>query len=143
MVTWISIVLTVLQIVLGTDLRESIDVYADFWKGTNRGAWVELTGFIYKLHRSFSILLVLLAIYSTWYIRIYFGAIKRLRRFSSAAVLILLVQIVTGIILANFALPQALQPVHLLLSTLLVGALVMQIIMINIYKRNIALDLIS
>jgi heme a synthase len=143
LVTWISIVLTMLQIVWGTELRESIDFYADFWKGTNRGAWVELTGFIYKLHRSFSILLVLLTIYSTWYIRIHFGAIKRLRRFSSAAVLILIIQIATGIILANFALPQALQPVHLLLSTLLVGALVMQIIMINIYKRNIALDLIS
>ena len=143
LITWIAIVLTMLQIVWGTELRESIDYYADFWKGTNRGAWVELTGFIFKLHRSFSIILVLLSIYTTWYIRIHFGAIKRLRRFSSAAILILLIQIVTGIILANFALPQALQPVHLLLSTLLVGALVMQIIMIDIYKRNIALDLIS
>jgi cytochrome c oxidase assembly protein subunit 15 len=142
-ITWISLALTMLQIVWGTELRESIDYYADFWKGTNRGAWVELTGFIFKLHRSFSIILMLLLIYSTWYIRIHFGAIKRLRRFSSAAILILIVQIASGIILANFALPQGLQPVHLLLSTLLIGALVMQIIMINIYKRNIALDLIS
>lgn len=142
-ITWISLALTMLQTVWGTELRESIDYYADFWKGTNRGAWVELTGFIFKLHRSFSIILMLLLIYSTWYIRIHFGAIKRLRRFSSAAILILIVQIASGIILANFALPQGLQPVHLLLSTLLIGALVMQIIMINIYKRNIALDLIS
>lgn len=143
LLTWIAIILTLLQIIWGTELRESIDYYADFWKGTNRGAWVELTGFIFKLHRSFSIILVLLSIYTTWYIRIHFGAIKRLRRFSSAAILILLIQIVTGIILANFALPSALQPVHLLLSTLLIGALVMQIIMVDIYKRNIALDLIS
>jgi cytochrome c oxidase assembly protein subunit 15 len=143
LLTWIAIILTLLQIVWGTELRESIDYYADFWKGTNRGAWVELTGFIFKLHRSFSIILVLLSIYTTWYIRIYFGAIKRLRRFSSAAILFLLLQIATGIILANFALPSALQPIHLLLSTLIVASLVMQIIMIDIYKRNIALDLIS
>ena len=142
-ITWVSLVLTLLQIIWGTELRESIDFYADFWKGTNRGAWVELTGFIFKLHRSFSIILMLLLIYSTWYIRIHFGGVKRLRRFSSAAILILVIQIASGIILANFALPQGLQPVHLLLSTLLIGALVMQIIMINIYKRNIALDLIS
>jgi len=143
LLTWISIALTLLQIIWGTELRESIDYYADFWKGTNRDAWVGLTGFIFKLHRSFSIILVLLSIYTTWYMRIYFGAIKRLRRFSSAAIAILVLQVITGIILANFALPYGLQPVHLLLSSLLIGALTMQIIMINIYKRNIALDLIS
>lgn len=143
LLTWISIALTLLQIIWGTELRESIDYYADFWKGTNREAWVSLTGFIFKLHRSFSIVLVLLSIYTTWYMRIYFGAIKRLRRFSSAAIVILVLQVSTGIILANFALPYGLQPVHLVLSTLLIGALTMQIIMINIYKRNIALDLIS
>ncbi len=143
LLTWISIALTLLQIIWGTELRESIDYYAAFWKGTNREAWVSLTGFIFKLHRSFSIILVLLSIYTTWYMRIYFGAIKRLRRFSSAAIVILVLQVITGIILANFALPYGLQPVHLLLSSLLIGALVMQIIMINIYKRNIALDLIS
>lgn len=141
--TWISILLSMLQIVWGTELRESIDYYAQFWNGTNRGSWVELSGFIYKLHRSFSIILVLLSLYTTWYMRIHFGAIKRLRRFSSAAILLLLLQVVVGIILANFALPYGLQPVHLVLSTLLIGALTMQIIMINIYKQNIALDLIS
>lgn len=143
LITWIGILLTMLQIIWGTELRESIDYYADFWNGTNRGAWVELSGFIFKLHRSFSIVLLLLSIYTTWYIRIHFGGIKRLRRFSSAAILILMLQIVTGIILSRFALPSALQPIHLLLSTLLIGALTMQIIMIDIYKRNIALDLIS
>ncbi len=143
LLTWVSIALTLLQVIWGTELRESIDHYADFWKGTNREAWVSLTGFIFKLHRSFSIILVLLSIYTTWYIRIYFGAIKRLRRFSSAAIVVLALQIITGLILANFALPYGLQPVHLVLSSLLIGALVMQIIMINIYKRNIALDLIS
>lgn len=143
LITWISIALTLLQIIWGTELRETIDHYADFWKGTNRGAWVELSGFIFKLHRSFSIILVLLSIYTTWYMRIYFGAIKRLRRFSSAAIIILVLQVISGIILANFALPYGLQPVHLLLSSMLIGALVMQLIMIDIYKRNIALDLIS
>lgn len=143
LLTWISILLTMLQVVWGTELRETIDYYADFWKGTNRGSWVELSGFIFKLHRSFSIVLLLLSIYTTWYMRIYFGAIKRLRRFSSAAFILLVLQAATGIILANFALPYGLQPVHLVLSSLLLGALVMQIIMINIYKRNIALDLIS
>ncbi len=143
LISWILLILTVLQIIWGTELRESIDYYSDFWNGTNRGEYVNLSGFIFKLHRSFSILLVMLTLYSTWYIRIHFGAVKRLRRFSSAAVILLIVQIVSGVVLANFAIPPAFQPIHLVISSVLVAAILMQIIMIDIYKRNIALDLIS
>lgn len=142
-VSWSLLILTVLQIIWGTELRETIDYYADFWNGTNKGEYVNLSGFIFKLHRSFSIVLVLLTIYSTWYIRIHFGAVKRLRRFSSTAIILLFIQILSGVVLANFAIPPAMQPVHLLVSSLLTAAILMQIIMINIYKRNIALDLIS
>lgn len=142
-ISWVLLILSVIQIVWGTELRESIDYYSDFWNGTNRGEYVNLSGFIYKLHRSFSIVLMLLSIYCTWYIRIYFGAVKRLRRFSSAAIILLIIQVISGIVLAYFAIPPFVQPIHLLVSSLFVGAVLMQIIMINHYKRNIALDLIS
>jgi cytochrome c oxidase assembly protein subunit 15 len=142
-ISWLLLALTVLQIIWGTELRETIDYYSDFWKGTNRGEYVNLSGFIFKLHRSFSIILMLLCIYCTWYIRIYFGAVKRLRRFSSAAIILLIIQVVSGVVLANFAIPPFVQPIHLLISSMLTATILMQIIMINIYKRNIALDLIS
>jgi cytochrome c oxidase assembly protein subunit 15 len=140
---WALLVLSMLQIIWGTELRERIDYYADFWQGTNRASWVELAGGIFSLHRSFSVVLVLLAVYTTWYVRIHFGAAKRLRRFSSAALIVLILQVLSGTILANFALPSALQPLHLILACVFVAALWMQILMIEIYKRNIALDLIS
>jgi heme a synthase len=140
---WVLLVLSIVQIVWGTELRERIDYYADFWQGTNRGQWVKLSGSIFNIHRSFSIVLIMLAMYTTWYVRIHFGAIKRLRRFSTASIIFLVLQLVTGLILANFSLPPAFQPIHLLLASLLVAALWMQIIMIQIYKRNIALELIS
>lgn len=143
MVAWLSLVLTGFQIVWGTEVREAVDYYSTFWNGTNRGAWLELTGFIFKLHRSFSILVIIIAVFITWYVHANFGAIKRLKRFANASILFLLVQLLTGIILANFDIPPVFQTLHLVSASFLVGAQVMLIIMINIYKRNISIELIS
>lgn len=140
---WLLLVLSFLQVIFGTELRESIDYYADFWQGTNRGQWVKLAGSIFQLHRSFSLVLLMLGLYMTWFVRIHFGAIKRLRRFSSAAFIFMLLQMLSGLTLSNFGLPAFMQPVHLLLASLLIAALWMQIMMIEVYKRNIALELIS
>ncbi len=140
---WACIVLTFIQIVFGTELREAIDKYAAFWNHSNRGAWVKLSGDLFIIHRSFSIILVLSAVFCTWYINTHFGVIKRLKRFANASIFFLFLQIITGVVLAYFALPPAFQTLHLVIASFLIGAQVMQIVMITIYKRSIALELIS
>lgn len=51
-------VLSIIQMVLGTQVRESIDVVKMGMGLTDRSLWIEQLGVIYKIHRSFSWLLI-------------------------------------------------------------------------------------
>jgi cytochrome c oxidase assembly protein subunit 15 len=52
-------VLSIIQMVLGTQVRESIDVVKIGMGLTDRSLWIEQLGIIYKIHRSFSWLLLI------------------------------------------------------------------------------------
>ena len=52
-------VLSVIQMILGTQVRESIDVVKMGMSLTDRSLWIEQLGIIYKVHRSFSWLLII------------------------------------------------------------------------------------
>lgn len=116
---WLALVVTFVQIVLGTQVREQIDQVASAADYMNRGNWVSQLGSVFKVHRSMSVLVVLLngyAVYLLWP-----TATVRVRRLLSATLGLLGLEIVAGIVLAYLDLPAVVQPVHLTLATLLFG----------------------
>ncbi|AHM63638.1 cytochrome oxidase assembly [Flammeovirgaceae bacterium 311] len=116
---WAAIVLTVLQVVIGTQVREAIDTIAAGMAYQNRALWVDQLDVVFYIHRSFSWLLLLAHIYLLY---ICIGAKNReLTRWATVLLVIVLAEAGVGIILAYFGFPAVLQPVHLLLGTLLFG----------------------
>lgn len=117
---WLLLLATFTQIVLGTQVREQVDHISAAAGYAGRDSWVSQLGSVFKVHRSMSILVLLLNGYAAY--RLWPLAATRLRRLIAATLGLLALEIVAGIVLAYLALPALVQPVHLTLATLLFGA---------------------
>jgi cytochrome c oxidase assembly protein subunit 15 len=112
-----AVFLTLVQVALGTQVREQIDEIATSLQYTSRDIWVnQLTG-IFKIHRTFSIAVLLLNIYVV--LRLY-RAGQRIRP-AGSLLLLLTLEILTGVILTYFSMPAFIQPIHLLLASVIFG----------------------
>ncbi len=115
---WLALLATFVQIVLGTQVREQIDHISAAADYLRRDTWVDQLGAVFKVHRSLSILLVLLNGYVAYQLWPLGG---HLRRLVQAVLVVLAIEVVAGITLSYLALPAVVQPVHLTLATLLFG----------------------
>lgn len=116
---WLVALLTFGQIVLGTQVREQVDVVAAAAGYLDRAGWVAQLGNAFRIHRTFSAVLLLLNLYVAY--RIFQTQAPQLRSLATATLVLLGLEIGAGITLAYWALPAAVQPVHLTLATLLFG----------------------
>ena len=117
------LVLTFTQVITGTQVREMMDLVAAGLNYTLRDTWVSKLGSIFLIHRSFSILLLVLHIYLGY---LFYKELKLnpgRKKFILVYWLVIAVvlEILTGTAMAYFAIPKFLQPVHLLLALLIVG----------------------
>ncbi|RSK47723.1 COX15/CtaA family protein [Hymenobacter rigui] len=119
-VLWTAVLFTFGQIVLGTQVREQIDLIAAAANYLNRAGWVEQLGGSFRFHRTFSAVLLLLNVYLAY--RLYALPVRRLHRLATAILVLIAGEILAGIVLAYFSFPAAVQPIHLTLATLLFGA---------------------
>ncbi|GAB2453897.1 hypothetical protein GCM10011375_01130 [Hymenobacter qilianensis] len=128
---WVVVLLTFGQIVLGTQVREEVDLVASSMNYSNREGWVEQLGGIFKVHRTFSLVLLILNIYVAY--QLYQLPSRRIHTLTTAMLGFLGLEILAGIILAYFAVPAAVQPVHLTVATLLFGG---QFLLLVAYHRR-------
>lgn len=118
----IVFVLTLLQVLLGTQVREAIDVVAKQVGEAGRGLWVGKLGIEFYVHRSFSWLLLGANVYFFYLCRkniIWQWAI--FRKFTIFVLILCLAEMAMGIALAYGGMPYFLQPLHLLVGVVLVG----------------------
>ncbi|MCD0487688.1 COX15/CtaA family protein [Pedobacter sp. MC2016-14] len=114
----VTILAGVLQVILGTEVRETIDVIAKAALSV-RADWVDKVGSVFIFHRDMAILVAILNVMVYKVVMDKFGGRATELRVGNAVLLVLLIQIVTGVILANFALPPYAQALHILFSTVL------------------------
>jgi heme a synthase len=136
----LGMVLMVIQVILGTQVREQIDVISSSLGGLLREEWVDRVGLDFLIHRSFS--LVLLGIHVFYFVLANKYALRKssISGWSQVLMLTLLIEIVTGIGMAYFGIPAFLQPLHLVLGSIILGfqlVLVLQLRRNNSYKLNI------
>ncbi|SHK63065.1 COX15/CtaA family protein [Hymenobacter psychrotolerans] len=129
---WLVAVLTFVQIIIGTQVREQVDLVAAAADQQNRAGWVEQLGSVFYIHRSFSIALLLVNLYVAR--RLYATRSEALRSLTTSVLVLLGVEILAGVLLSYFALPAAIQPVHLMVATLLFGV---QFLLIIRHRRQI------
>ncbi len=109
------IAVVLVQILLGTHVREEIDAVA---RTTERQDWIAAVGETFTIHRSFSWAVVLV------HAGLVFSLLsdkKRLKGFVPGLIALIVTTLLTGIGMAWFAVPPFLQPMHLLLATLCFG----------------------
>ena len=119
---WIFISLTVIQIFLGTEVREAIDIISSAMDYQYKETWIGSIGGIFIIHRSYSILLTAATIYFTFILYKKRFTYPKAYMLATQIAGVIAVEIIVGITLAYFALPPWAQPVHLLCATILLGA---------------------
>ena len=116
---WAALLLTFWQIVLGTQVREQVDIVSAAAGYVGREKWVAKLGSVFSLHRTISAAVMLLNVYVGY--ELWQLAQQRLRNLVTVTLILIGLEILAGIVLASFALPAAVQPIHLTLATVLFG----------------------
>ncbi len=111
-VLFVILVLSVVQIFLGTQVREGIDVIKNAENVIPRSEWVAQTGEIFSIHRTFSWLFVFATIYLFFVIRN--EKIEgQLKKVSIYIIGLIVLQMLIGIGLNYLDMPRVLQIAHL------------------------------
>lgn len=134
----IVLALSLVQVVLGTRVREHVDELAV--RSANRAYWMESLGIGFYIHRSFSIVMLALNAAAAAVIWKNGGASTLLSRCALALLGLIAIEIATGAIMYYFAIPPILQPVHLVLASLVFG---LQFFMILAYRYGCATALLK
>tara|TARA_B110000908_G_C10267837_1_gene466393 strand:- start:2865 stop:3884 length:1020 start_codon:yes stop_codon:yes gene_type:complete len=112
-----SLLLSVIQVVIGTQVREFIDLQNELSGPENKNKWLALPDFYFYFHRSFSILILAINAY------LYYITVKR--KYSTGLIkkicIVIMLEIIVGIIMYYGSFPLMSQPIHLFLATILFG----------------------
>ena len=131
---WAALLLTFWQIVLGTQVREQVDVVSAAAGYAAREIWVAQLGSTFSVHRTVSALVLLLNVYVAY--ELWQLAQPRLRQLAGATLALIALEIGAGLVLASFALPAAVQPVHLTLATVLFGVQFLLLLAVARARKN-------
>jgi cytochrome c oxidase assembly protein subunit 15 len=113
----LAIGLTLIQIVMGTQVRQFIDEQIDLYGYDAKSTWLKDPLLLFYIHRSFSILVILVNACLAFRItKLNLGHIK-----IYWVLFILLVVVFTGIAMNYLNFPFASQPLHLVLASILFG----------------------
>lgn len=126
------------QIVLGTQVREAIDIVAADLSYALRETWVSRTGITFLIHRSFSLVLLVLHAWLLYLVLRNEHHSTLIRNIGKYVILLLVIEIISGVIMAYFSIPAFIQPIHLLLSTVSFGVLYYMYLVIVNTKNKIA-----
>lgn len=122
---------TLLQVVMGTQVREAVDLIAAQHHHTNREYWRDSFPIIFYIHRSFSAVILFTNLWLAW--KIYQAVDKNslLSRLAYALVGFIMMAILAGISLDRLGMPAMAQPIHLLMANLIFGVQFFIFICIN------------
>jgi cytochrome c oxidase assembly protein subunit 15 len=112
---------TLIQVAMGTQVREAVDFIAHEHKYIDREYWRDSFPTIFYIHRSFSAVILFTNLWIAW--KIYCAVDKNnlLRRCSYLLIGVIICSIIAGITLDRLGVPPIAQPIHLLMANLVFG----------------------
>jgi cytochrome c oxidase assembly protein subunit 15 len=110
-----ALIFTFMQILMGAELRQMIDLLVK--DSMHRSTWIEALGNDFLFHRSFSWVILAVNVLLWWLNRKHALGVP----FMSLIVGIILAEFLTGVLFSYANMPAFIQPVHLLLASLLIG----------------------
>jgi heme a synthase len=133
-----SMAAMVLQIYLGVQIRESVDLISRAATETQRDQWIELVPWIFYVHRSWSWVILVLAIFLVW--KILKSTLRNTRVGQAAWWLVGLIvfEMILGGALNHLGFPAVAQPVHLLVAHLIFGVLWFKWCVLSVSQSTVA-----
>ena len=125
----ISIVLLLIQIITGTEVRKFIDIKMELLNYTDKERWFENITSSFSFHRSFSWAIIIVNSLIYFYARKSGLKLKIIHIVNS----LIFIQISSGIIMYYFHFPFSSQPIHLLISTMIIS---IQFYFLLLYKTS-------
>lgn len=141
--SWVVLSLSLIQIVIGTQVRELMDEAIRALGYEGRSGWIDELGIPFYVHRSFS---VLVFVSNVWWINNISQSItgkSRIKEMGKGCLVILGLEILTGIIMAYFGVPAWAQPAHLTLAILMIGLQFMMWLLMNAEKFSWNKDIVE
>ena len=117
----VTLLLMLVQIVIGTDVREHIDQIAIANEHQQRGTWIAQVGLPFIVHRSFSILVTVMNILTIVFIYRETRNMGAVYLACSFIYFLIGAEVIAGMVLAYLDFPAWAQPVHLWLAMVWAG----------------------
>ena len=118
-----AMIMTLLQVAMGTQVREAVDFIAHEHAYIDRQYWRDDFPIIFYVHRSFSSLILFTNLWLVW--KIYQARSHNisavLLRTGLALAALVITAILVGITLDRLSVPPVAQPIHLLMANLIFG----------------------
>lgn len=117
--TMATLIILLIQIIIGTEVREQVDEVSKALSYQHRELWIDHLNAVFDVHKTVAITTSVLIIFVVW------RSLSHVSLQHNAAILLLvmLLLMAAGITLANLNIPAFIQPIHLLLSSILFVAL--------------------
>lgn len=113
--------LTLLQILIGTQVRQEVDTIAIQYHDTQREAWIGQLGRNYLIHRFIAFVVIVANIIYSYYLLKRIGSMSLVSKLWLGIIVTLCLEYLCGVIMARIAIPYFVQPIHLLLATVVFG----------------------
>jgi len=126
----VGLFLTLVQIGMGTQVRQFVDEQMKYWGLEVASQWLSSPPFIFYFHRSFSLLVI--AVHGLIAYQLFQN--KQLPIVFKFVLILIGLEVVTGIVMYYFDFPFSSQPLHLILASLLFGA--QSFFMIRLIKQR-------
>jgi len=113
----------VVQIFLGIQIRESVDLISRTVDELRRDEWMTAVPWIFYVHRSFSWVVLALVGWILWQVYRSDAARQNLGRITAVLVALVVIEMLLGAALNHLGFPLVAQPLHLLTAHLIYGVL--------------------
>jgi len=121
--TLIALALMFLQVLLGTQVREEIDVLAKSLNFMQREIWIDNLSNLFPVHRSFSLLILGINGYILYTFKTTYTMWKRVALPAAILTSGLIISTLSGIVMTYFSVPALMQPIHLFCASIIIWSL--------------------
>lgn len=117
----VSLVLIIVQIAVGTGVREEIDIISASADGVERGEWLARVGQVFNIHRSLALVSTIVVVLLFFIVRSRFARNTYQSRFTNSLMVLMVLQLVSALVLQYLDMPPVAQTVHLVVACLFFG----------------------
>jgi cytochrome c oxidase assembly protein subunit 15 len=119
----VSMILMFIQILMGTQVREEIDVLAKSLNFMQREIWIDNLSTIFPIHRSFSLLILAINGWILWQVKKQKNIWESVYIPAFWLIASLAISTLSGIVMTYLSVPAIMQPIHLVCASVIVLAL--------------------